>query len=318
MIVNHGPSCPVNVHVMVGPQYVVGDADSWTSWNVLTNNRTMPIVPAEHCRFAGESGATKFLRELPSYGVMPIAGIMRDWRSFVTRGGQQDEPMIGSRSFSNGSGCISVTQQFASSLRAGRLSTPLDALLLFVPYDGTTPEVRAVDAIRSALPAGMKRWMARESLHNAPDEGLGPARTLDDAIADAESRGEPEQLGSVEAAVVSSATAVSVVRRSIPTTIVYRVRWSALAPCVIPANVLHFVDDAANVVCDQHGTPLVPSTELPSFYLIERGVEINDNGSVPLKRIRRATCPRVQSKAVTSPQGAPTRPRRLRIQAPLV
>ena len=116
--------------------------------------------------------------------------------------------MIDSRFFSDGSGGISVTQQFASSLRAGRLSTSLDASLLVVPYDGTAPKVRAVDAIRSVLPAGMKRWwwMARESLHNAPDEGLGPARSIDGAIADAESRGEPKQLGSVEAANVSSTT----------------------------------------------------------------------------------------------------------------
>ena len=53
---------------------------------------------------------------------------------------------------------------------------------------------------------------------------------------------------------------------------------------MVPAGVLHFVDDAANIVCDQHGTPLVPGTEPPSFYLIDCGAEINDNGSVPLKK----------------------------------
>ena len=90
MLVNRGPSCPVSVYVMVGPQCAADDADGWASWNVLTNNHAMPIVPAEHCRFAGESGATAFLRELPSYGVMPIVDTMRDWRSFVTRGGRRE------------------------------------------------------------------------------------------------------------------------------------------------------------------------------------------------------------------------------------
>ena len=184
----------------------------------------MPIVPAKHCRFASESSATTFLRELPSHGVVPVVGTMRDWRSFVTRGGLRDEPMIDSRFFSDGSGGISVTRQFASSLCAGRLSSPLDAPLCFVPYDGTSPAVRAVDAIRSALPAEIKRWMARESLHDTPDGGLGPARTLDNAIADAESRSEPERLNSVGAVAVSSTTTASVVLRSIPTTIMCRVR----------------------------------------------------------------------------------------------
>ena len=72
---------------------------------------------------------------------MPIVDTMRDWHSFVTRGGRQDEPMIDSRFFSDGSGGILVTQQFVSSLRAGRLSSPLDAPLSFVPYDGTSPAV---------------------------------------------------------------------------------------------------------------------------------------------------------------------------------
>ena len=79
VIVNRG-SCPVSVYVMVGPQYAVDDADGWTSWIVLTNNHAMPIAPAEHCRFAGESGATTFLRELPAHGVVPVVGTMRDWR----------------------------------------------------------------------------------------------------------------------------------------------------------------------------------------------------------------------------------------------
>ena len=167
---------------------------------------------------------------------------------------------------------------------------------------------RAVDAIRSALPAGMKRWMALESLHDAPgpDEGFGLARTLGDAIADAESRGEPEQLDSVEDVAVSSTTTASIVRRSIPTTIVYRVRWNALALCVIPANVLHFVDDAANVVCDQHGTPLDLGTEPPSFYLIGHGVEINDNGSVPLTMNSSSDLPpNSVGSYLSSPRGPP-------------
>jgi hypothetical protein len=126
--------------------------------------------------------------------------------------------MIDSRSFSDGAGGISVIRQFALSLRAGRLSlsSPLGAPLSFVPYDGTSPAVRAVDAIRSALPAGLKRWMARESLHGVSDESLGQARTLDDAIADADSRSGPEVLDSVGAVAVSSTTTASIVRRSVP------------------------------------------------------------------------------------------------------
>ena len=52
-----------------------------------SRNAYLGIAPAEHCRFAGESGATTFLRELPAHGVVPVVGTMRDWRSFVTRGG---------------------------------------------------------------------------------------------------------------------------------------------------------------------------------------------------------------------------------------
>ena len=48
VIVNRGPSCPVDVFVMVGPQYAADNADGWASWNVLTNNHAMPIVPVGH------------------------------------------------------------------------------------------------------------------------------------------------------------------------------------------------------------------------------------------------------------------------------
>ena len=167
VIVNRGPDSPVSVFVMEGPLFGTSD-DSWTAWQLVTQNHSIPMRPTDGATFHGGPGADAFLRALPSFGIVPVVKKMRQWRAFLNRGGRREEPLVDSRFFDDGDGGISVSRQFASSMRAGRLAVGYVAS--YVPYNAESLSAKAVPAMMRHVPVALARWMGRYGLEmDAPD-----------------------------------------------------------------------------------------------------------------------------------------------------
>ena len=121
VVVRRVPDSPVSVFVMEGPLFGVTN-DSWTAWQLVTQNHSMPMRPADGSAFHGARGADAFLRALPSFGIVAVVEKMQHWRAFLNRGDRRKVPLVGSRFFGDGEGCIYVSRQFASSMRPGQVT----------------------------------------------------------------------------------------------------------------------------------------------------------------------------------------------------
>ena len=161
VVVSRGPDSPVSVFVMEGPFFGVSD-DSWTAWQLVTQNHSMPMRPADGSAFHGARGADAFLRALPSFGIVAVVEKMRHWRAFLNRGDRRKVPLVDSRFFDDGEGGISVSRQFASSMRAGRLAA--GDVASYVPYNAKSQSAKAVPALMRHVPVALARWMGRYGL----------------------------------------------------------------------------------------------------------------------------------------------------------
>ena len=170
VVVNRGPDSPVSVFVMEGPLFGTSDS-SWAAWQLVTQNHSMPMHPADGSTFHGEHGADAFLRALPSFGIVPVVEKMRQWRAFLNRCGRREEPLVDSRFFDDGEGGISVSRQFASSMRAGRLAA--GDVASYVPYNAKSQSAKAVPALVRRVPVALARWMGRYGLDvDAPSDAV--------------------------------------------------------------------------------------------------------------------------------------------------
>ena len=94
-----GPGSSVRVYVIVGSQFTSecseGGGDAWTAWLLVYKNHAVPMRLVDSV-FAGEVGASRFLRSLPCFGIAPVTMKASSWRAIVAaRGrGTEVEPLL--------------------------------------------------------------------------------------------------------------------------------------------------------------------------------------------------------------------------------
>ena len=131
--------------------------------------------------------------------------------------GRREEPLVDSRFFDDGEGGISVSRQFASSMRAGRLAA--GDVASYVPYNAKSQSAKAVPALMRRVPVALARWMGRYGLDvDAPNDTaveLGDPRFPDDVADPAAPTALERTVHNANYVVLTPPTVGTLVRRSV-------------------------------------------------------------------------------------------------------